>query len=160
MNRLKTLLLTFIVSLSACDKKYVFDQYKTFPNQWNKDSVAVFEVQPPDSIAKYNMFIHIRNTDSYAFSNIFLIADMRFPNGKVIKDTLAYEMAYPDGRWMGTGLGEIKASKLWYKENVSFDEKGVYRFQIRQAMRKNGEREGIKNLRGITEVGLRIEKSN
>ena len=79
-------------------------------------------------------------------------------NGKVISDTLEYEMAYPNGDWMGQGFGDVYESKLWYKENVRFPETGTYQFKIRQAMRKNGNVNGISELQGITDVGFRIEK--
>jgi gliding motility-associated lipoprotein GldH len=84
---------------------------------------------------------------------------MNFPNGKVISDTLEYEMAYPNGDWMGVGFGEIKESKLWYKSGVKFPEEGVYQFKIRQGMRKSGNVDGVQTLEGITDVGFRIEKS-
>lgn len=85
---------------------------------------------------------------------------MNFPNGKIITDTLEYEMAYPDGKFMGSGFGEVKENKLWYKEKVQFPEEGVYQVEIQQAMRKNGKIDPIEKLEGITEVGFRIEKVN
>src|SRR5699024_8200802 len=147
-----------ILLVSSCDQNRVFDQYKSLPNQWDRDSVITFKVKDLDSLQAYDLFINIRNTNDYRYSNLYLITAINFPNGKVIKDTLEYKMAYPDGQWMGVGFTESKASKLWYKKEVYFDEKGTYSFNIRQAMRKLGEIEGIRKLDGITEVGLRIEK--
>ena len=68
-------------------------------------------------------------------------------------------MAAPDGSWLGTGFGDVKENKLWYKKNVRFTEPGEYEVRIKQAMRKNGEVDGIDNLKGITDVGFRIENS-
>lgn len=156
------LLLLFLVSLfvSSCDSKRVFDEYKSVPNHWNKDSVISFTIHGLDTAQVYDLFINIRNNNQYQYSNLFLITEMNFPNGKVIADTLEYKMAYPDGRWMGEGFSNSKENKLWYKENVQFSEIGVYKINIRHAMRQNGKVEGIDNLEGITEVGFRIEKSN
>lgn len=153
-------LMTSVILLVGCDKNRVFDQYKSLPGQWDKDSVVTFQLERPDSIQAYDLYINLRNTNTYEYSNIFLITHMNFPNGKVVVDTLEYNMAYPDGSWMGTGYGDSKESKLWYKQGVRFVEDGTYSFQIRQAMRKNGEENGITELKGITEVGLRVEKSN
>ena len=144
----------------ACDKNSAFDKYETLPKQWNKDSIISFEVENLDSIQVYDLFINIRNTNDYPYSNLYLITSMNFPHGKVVEDTLEYQMAKSDGEWLGVGVGEAKSSKLWYKKGVRFEEEGTYTFKIRQAMRKNGERDGVENLKGITEVGLRIEKSN
>jgi len=153
-------LLIIVFGFIACDNDAVFDKYESLPNQWNKDSIISFEVKYLDSLQAYDLFINIRNTNDYPYSNLYLITSMNFPHGKVIEDTLEYQMSKSDGEWLGVGVGEVKSSKLWYKKGVHFQEEGNYTFKIRQAMRKNGEREGVENLKGITEVGLRIEKSN
>ena len=82
---------------------------------------------------------------------------MNFPNGKTITDTLEYQMAKPNGELMGEGFTDVKENKLWYKEGVRFDEIGDYSIIIQHAMRNNGEVNGVDNLKGITDVGFRIE---
>ena len=57
----------------------------------NKDSMISFKINPPDSIKNYNLFVNLRNTNDYKFSNLFLIVEMEFPHGKTIKDTLEYQ---------------------------------------------------------------------
>lgn len=143
--------------LMACDEKRVFDQYESLPGQWHRDSLVSFSVTAPDTINSYNLFINVRNNSDYRYSNLFLITNMNFPNGKVISDTLEYEMAAPSGDWLGTGFGELKESKLWYKEDIRFTEAGEYVIEIQHAMRQSGETEGIEELEGITDVGFRIE---
>lgn len=143
----------------ACDKDRVFDEYQAVQRGWNKDSVYTFKLGELDSLKTYNLFIDVRNDSQYQYSNLFLITQIQFPKGKVVSDTLEYEMAKPDGTWLGTGFGDIKESKLWYKKNVRFTEPGEYQVKIKQAMRKNGEVDGIENLKGITDIGFRIEKS-
>lgn len=157
----KRLIFAFLVSivLIGCDKSRVFDEYKSLPGHWDHKDTIQFEIAELDSLQAYNLFINLRNNNEYGFQNIYLVTKMSFPHGKVIQDTLEYEMAFPNGKWMGVGQGDVKASKLWYKKEVYFKEEGAYKFQIIHAMRKNGEREGIEQLKGITEVGFRIEKS-
>lgn len=149
------LLLIFLVS---CDENRVYDEYESV-NSWHRDSLVSFQVKDVDTTQVYNLFINVRNDNQYQYSNLFLITEMHFPEGKVISDTLEYEMAKPDGEWLGTGFGDVKESKLWYKQNVRFDEAGDYEVDIQQAMRKNGEVNGIEELEGITDVGFRIEKA-
>lgn len=147
-----------VLILASCDQNRVFDTYKSVPNRWHKDSVVSFKVQPPDSVNVYNLFVNLRNTDDYKFNNIFLIVEMNFPHGKVVTDTLEYNMAHPDGSLMGTGFTDVKENKLWYKENVVFNENGEYNVTIQHAMRENGKVNGVKELEGVTDVGFRIEK--
>ncbi|MFV0565945.1 MAG: gliding motility lipoprotein GldH [Flavobacteriaceae bacterium] len=154
------LLLFAALLVVACDSKRVLDHYKTVPNQWHKDSIVSFNFTPPDSTNAYNLFINLRNTNAYKYSNLFLIVEMAFPHGKTIKDTLEYKMAEPSGKLLGTGITDTKENKLWYKEGVVFNESGLYQINIQQAMRENGKVEGVTQLEGITDVGFRIEKPN
>lgn len=149
-------LLSFGILCSSCDDKRVFDDYKAVKG-WHKDSIVNFQLKGIDSTRAYNLFINIRNTNDYEYANLFLITEIKFPQGKVISDTLEYEMTRPNGEWLGQGFGDVKENKLWYKENVRFEEPGEYQVSIQHKMRKNGEVNGIENLEGITHVGFRIE---
>jgi gliding motility-associated lipoprotein GldH len=82
---------------------------------------------------------------------------MQQPDGLVRKDTLQYEMANADGTLMGDGFADIKENKLFYKEKVRFAKAGNYKISIQQAVRKTGKIEGVSDLKGVTEVGFRIE---
>ena len=112
--------------ITSCDSNRVFDVYKSVPNQWHKDSIISFTIKPPDTINPYNLFVNLRNTNDYKYSNLYLIVEMDFPHGKRIKDTLQYEMAEPNGKLLGTGFTDIKENKLWYKEGVVFNEKYIF----------------------------------
>ena len=146
----------FLISCSSNDR---ISKNRSMPGYWNKDEVVQFIIPPMDTLKNYDLFINIRNTNDYRFNNLFLIVSLEFPHGKTITDTLEYRMANPDGTWMGKGLGSIKENKLWYKEGVSFFEKGEYRISIRHAVRNNGDVDGVTQLEGITDVGLSIEEN-
>lgn len=146
-----------LLIFASCDKTRVYDDYQSIPGEWHRDSLVRFNFQAPDTLKNYNLFLNLRNNSDYPFSNIYLITELNFPNGKVVSDTLQYEMAAPSGEWLGTGFGDVKESKLWYKEKIRFTETGEYLVTIQQAMRRRDSVEGIQYLEGITEVGFRIE---
>ncbi|MDC8001684.1 gliding motility lipoprotein GldH [Aequorivita todarodis] len=158
MNKLLALFLTALF-LVSCESNTVFSENRAMDGHWGADEVVEFKLPQLDSLKKYNLFLNIRNTNEYKFNNIFLIVSMNFPHGKTVTDTLEYRMAYPDGSWMGQGIGDIKENKLWYKENVQFFEEGTYTLDIAHAMRNNGEVEGVTKLEGITDVGFSIEEA-
>lgn len=161
-NRYCIVFIVFLIAIS-CDSNRVFDEYKSIPNKWNKDDRVSFNVMPPDTINTYNLFINLRNTSAYNFSNLYLVVELNYPNGKTLKDTLEYRMAAPDGTFLGTGFSDIKENKLWYKgyeEPFIFNETGAYTINIQHAMRKNGSVKGIENLEGITDIGFRVERDN
>lgn len=153
-------LLVFMLIVS-CNDDTVYSGYRaTSDGHWNRDNSITFTFSDMDTINAHDMFINIRNDETFPYGNLFLITELNFPNGETIKDTLEYEMALPNGQWLGKGYGSIKENKLWYKENIVFPSSGVYTLQISHAMRKNGNIEGIVDLEGITDVGFQIEKSN
>jgi gliding motility-associated lipoprotein GldH len=145
--------------LSGCSDNAVFNNSTSFSNGWQRQDTVKVTLPEMDSIASYDLFLTLRNSNDYAYNNIFLIVAMEFPKGKVLTDTLEYRMANPDGSWMGTGIGSVKESKLWYKESVRFLEPGNYNLSIVHALRNNGEVGGVEQLEGILEVGLRIEET-
>ena len=146
-----------ILLLFSCDDQQIFDQYQTVAESWEQDEKINFSLPSLDPEKEYNLFINVRNTNDYKYSNLFLISEMRFPNGKVVTDTLEYDMAAPNGEWLGTGFSDVKENKLWYKEKVKFIEDGTYEIILQHAMRKNGTVAGIYALEGITDIGFRIE---
>lgn len=157
MHKYFQLLLVFLLVVS-CDSKMIFDQYQPIKNhQWSSENKIEFIVENIDTISKKNVFINIRNNKEYEFSSLFLIAKIEFPKGIRVIDTLEYEMADIQGKWLGTGFTDVKENKLFYKENVVFSEKGTYKFSIQQATRSINDIEGKNPLKGITDVGLSIE---
>ena len=150
----------FVFSCNACSDSAVFDQYKALNNaQWHKDSILNFKFNPIDTISRNNLFINLRNNNEYQYSNLFLIIDIDFPNNTSIKDTLEYEMTDEQGKFLGTGMTDLKENKLEYKTNVIFPITGEYSINVQQAMRKSGAIDGIENLEGVVDLGLRIEKT-
>lgn len=154
-----SVLVLLFFSFISCDSKREFDAYQTISSTgWNKENKVSFTFLVTDTINKKNLFLNIRNNKDYSYSNLFVITTMQFPDNKKVIDTLQYEMTDATGKFLGTGFTDIKENKLFYKENITFPAKGNYNFTVTQAMRKNGETAGIKNLEGITDVGFRIEK--
>ena len=152
------LFLAMVLLLVSCDKKRVFDEYKSVGKAWHKDSIVNFELPKIDTTKYYNLFLNIRDNDNYPFNNLFVIVSMEHPGGMTKVDTLEYQMANADGTLLGDGFTDVKESKLYYKERVKF-KAGAYKVHIRQAARQTGKVTGVQKLDGITEVGFRIEKT-
>lgn len=153
------LILLLAISLLSCDKKRVFDDYKSVGSSWKKDSIVDFGFIQKDTTKAYNLFLNLRSNSNYQFSNLFLIVALEHPDGLTKVDTLQYQMAEPDGTLLGEGFSDIKESKLVYKENMKFPKAGNYNVRIQQAVRQTGKIVGVNELEGITEVGFRIEST-
>ena len=152
------ILILAAILLFSCDKKRVFDEYKSVGSAWHKDSIVTFDLPVLDSTKKYNLFVNLRDNNNYPFNNLFLIVSLEMPNGFTKVDTLEYQMANPDGTLLGNGFTDIKESKLYYREGVKF--RGKYKVHIKQAVRQSGKIPGVEELEGVTDVGFRIEQKD
>lgn len=142
----------FALIFAACDKNRVYDSSKSIENeQWHYQKFLKFDVSIDDTINLHKFFINIRNNNEYEYQNIYLFLTTKLPDGKKSQDTLLCYLADEKGKWLGTGLGDIKDSKLLLKDNLRFPQKGTYSFTLTQAMRKD-------IINGIVDIGIRIEK--
>jgi gliding motility-associated lipoprotein GldH len=153
------LFILIFFSLISCDQKRVFDDYQSVGKSWHKDSIVSFDLPQLDSKKTYNLYVNVRNNDDYPFNNLFLIVSLEQPNKQIKVDTLEYQMTNPDGTLLGEGFTDIKENKLFYKDKVSFTQKGLYKVHIKHALRQTGKIEGVTSLNGISDVGFRIEST-
>ena len=162
MMRNFLVLIITIATLISCDTNHVLDDYETLPKVWKKGDSISFAFKSPDTLKTYDVFLNLRNNNDYEFSNLFLIVGLKTPSNNKTIDTLEYQMTAPNGEWLGSGFSEIKENKLWYKDAIQFKEDGNYTLTIEHAIRKNGNINGVEQLKGITEIGYRLEehKSN
>jgi len=156
--KISGILILVAILLFSCDKKRVFDEYKSVGSAWHKDSIVTFDLPVLDSTKRYDLFVNLRDNNNYPFNNLFLIVAIEMPNGFTKVDTLEYQMANPDGTLLGNGFTDIKESKLYLKEGVKF--RGKYKVHIKQAVRESGKIPGVQELEGITDVGFRIEQKD
>ena len=146
--------------MTSCHQNSAFDRYTSVDNIWDKNQIISYNFVIGDTLKNQNLFIKIRTSEAYKYSNLFLIIDLEYPNGKIEKDTLEYTMALPNGAMLGRGLMAIKEHKLWYKGHATpfvFSEVGEYTITINHAMRAFDEVSGISALEGVLDVGFCIE---
>jgi gliding motility-associated lipoprotein GldH len=140
-----------LLLFSSCDKNRLFEENQKINDYiWDVKDVKTFTVDVSDTISQNNFFINVRNSDSYAFSNLYIFIKTTFPNGRFSHDTVECILANQEGHWLGKGLGDIWDNQIPFKKAKRFPLKGKYTFQLEQGMR-------INRLPQIMDVGLRIE---
>lgn len=146
------LILVFMIGgLVSCDRNRIFEENTEINNQvWDLNHPVEFIPIISDSLGVCNVFLNIRNTDEYPYSNLFLFVTTTSPTGYWIKDTIEIIMADKRGKWTGSGIGGVFYNQKLFKANVRFPYPGRYSFKLEQGMRVDG-------LKGIRDVGLRIE---
>ncbi len=155
MNRLagSVMALALILLLPSCGSKdFYVHNYPVENGTWTADRYYRFDVPVTDTTGIYNIYLQIRNDGRYAYSNLWLFVRTNSPTGAAIRDTLECKLADPEGRWEGRGSGGRFSLELPFRYRVKFPVAGKYIFEINQGMRD-------KELKYITDIGLRIEKA-
>ena len=148
-----------VVLCASCDSNRVFEENREISDGvWNVLDTISFQVEVADSNSPQNIYINVRNSSMYAYSNLFMFVTTTFPNGKISKDTVECILA-DSKHWLGTGLGDIWDNQILYRSKVRFPILGRYTFSYEQAQR-SGDKSFIEDLPGIIDVGIRIEKQN
>jgi len=148
------LLLLVGITLLSCKRGIIFENEREIKEwSWNQDSSLEFTVLIKDTITPNNVVYEVTNNDDYPFANLYLFTNVKFPNGKIITDTLEMVLATPDGKWIGKGwFGEHKTT-FPFRMNIRFPYIGNYTFKIKQAMRCPSN-----SLEGISKFGMAIKR--
>ena len=152
--KLNSGIVIFALILLSCNNNTVFNEYTIFENQiWNADSNVFFTHSVRDTTCKNQVIIKVRHTTEYEFQNLFLFVKAEKT------DTVEFDLANKEGKWLGKGIGDIREVEFVYRENKRFAKKGDVTFEIEQAVRYGGL-EKIQHLKNIQAIGLSIQKQD
>ncbi len=152
-NKIITLLVV-ITLIASCIPSNTFEKNESIlHHRWDKKDSKVFEFDITDTTSKYLMYVTMRHTDAYNFSNIWLNVHTIEPNGKTMKQKMELPLAESSGRWTGKGMNEIYEHKIRMSgnSNMKFEHKGLYRIKLEQIMRENP-------LKEVLSIGIRLER--
>jgi gliding motility-associated lipoprotein GldH len=119
---------------------------------WSYANRIKYDVKIDDETIPYNLYLNLRVTGEYRYSNLYIVFAQTGPNKKKIATRYQFTLANPDGEWLGSGSGNLYSYQLPLKTTYKFPAKGTYHFEIEQNMRDNP-------LHEVSDVGLRVEKA-
>lgn len=141
----------FTVVLGSCDGNKIYEENLAIDgNSWNKDDIKVFEFEVDDTLSPLNVYINLRTTIDYPYSNFIIFMDSKYPNGIVNRDTLEFILADSDGKWHGENTGTIIEFQGIIASGGRFSTQGKYLFKLQHAMSED-------NLAEIVDIGMRVE---
>lgn len=144
------LIVLFIILTASCRSGVVFEDYQELPGEvWDYTHVLEFDTHIPDS-GQYLVTLHIRHTGNFEMTNLWCIISTRSHAIRQLHDTVNIKIATPSGNWFGEG-GQLKTVSQTINKNPVTLPQGQVRFRIEQGMKPE-------NLRGVKNVGIRIEK--
>ncbi len=122
--------------------------------QWSYTFQPEFSFDISDTVSSYNIFVVLRHTDAYAYKNIWLNVSTLQPGDSTFQtERFEFGLQQPDGKWYGTGYGDIWEIRHPLLRNVRFKKRGIYKIQLHQIMRDDP-------LLHIMNAGIRIEKTS
>ncbi|MCB0791155.1 MAG: gliding motility lipoprotein GldH [Flavobacteriales bacterium] len=150
----KHLLGLLVLVSTGCDDALVYQRDTLLPeNGWRSKDRPEFCFEITDTLRPHDLFIDVRHTGDYAYSDLFLFLDLTGPDGHRFRDTVECTLADPSGRWYGRGTGFLFADRfkahVLFRTGNRFPHRGRYCIRMEQAMRTDP-------LPGITDVGVSV----
>lgn len=148
------LITLFALMLAGCfNGAFILDKNTEIPEaSWSYDNKPTFEVAISDTVSQYNLYVNLRHTNNYPYSNMWLLIYTTLPSGNKMERRTELPLADKQGKWYGKDSGSIINQQILIQSNAIMPEAGTYRFEFEQNMRVNP-------LTDVLSVGLAIEKA-
>ena len=145
--------ITFI--MSACSDKVVFEEKHNFPNNtWMRFEPENFEVTIKNIDECYDIYFSVMvDTNIIRISNLPLVINIEDAEGsrRVFMSDIIFQNK--KGESMGKTVGSFVEYTTKAREYFYFNSKGIHKFSIKNSTQ-------FYELKGISSIGLKIEKSN
>lgn len=155
LNRIKLIATTlfYYIIISSCKQIDLHEQNIAIPkNNWysNLNSTSTFEIK--DTTVKYNLYVVIRHTDAYEYSNIWLSVGLQQPGETMQFQKLNLTLANDAKGWKGIGMNDIWEVRIPITLVPTKFKRGTHTTSVGHVMRQNP-------LQHIMNVGIRVEKA-
>tara|TARA_Y100000389_G_C17360902_1_gene463697 strand:+ start:279 stop:755 length:477 start_codon:yes stop_codon:yes gene_type:complete len=142
----------FGLLFSCSDENIIFNDYVDVENtQLSFKDTIIFQTSISDTINPHNIFLQLRTSTDYKWSNMFVFSEIYFPNNKTRTDTFEVFLMDKNGNWNGNKSGIVANLNYSLYKNIKFPIRGDYEFKLIQAMRDTV-------LKEVISVGLKITK--
>lgn len=151
---LKQLIITLIAIstlLISCNQNGVYEHFVNIPEGiWDKGIVPHFTTTIEETIPAATIYLKIRHSDAYPYSNLKLKITTTLPNGGKNTEPFEVNIKNKDNKFVGSGMGDLWDLKIPLKQHTKL-EAGTYNFDINQTMADDF-------LPFIVDIGIKIEK--
>lgn len=154
----KLIVLSICISIgfAACLPANEYEKNVAIPNHiWYKKFKPTYEFEISDTVSTYDMFLTMRHTEAYAFSNIWLNIKTQVPGENNFSTSRTeVPLAQENGKWLAIkSMNEIYEHKMSLTGNgsIHFSKAGKYTIQLEQIMRTDP-------LKEVMSIGIRLEK--
>ena len=139
--------------LGSCKTADTFERNITIPShEWDRAFRPEISFDITDTASLYNIYITLRHTHAYRYSNIWLNVQFQLPGDTLNSQRVNLLLAINEKGWLGTGMDDIwELRQLITPQPFRFNRRGKATFTLEQIMRDNP-------LPDILNAGIRVEK--
>jgi gliding motility-associated lipoprotein GldH len=141
-----------ILILTSCSKTKIYEKRQDFDNYtWNRMKSLFFEVPVTDTETEYNIYLTLRHITQYPYDDLKINVTIYSPSGEERTTMHTIKIKDSQGKFLGSGAGDLWDVELLAKEKMGFNQPGTYKFQIDNLM-------DYLDVVGLVDLGLRVEK--
>ncbi len=153
MKKHLIILVLAVITLSSCNKGKIYEKRQHFENYtWNRFKPLFFEVAVVDTKSEYNVYLTLRHITQYPYDNLKINLTLYAPSGEERTTMHTFLIKDKEGKFLGSGAGDLWDVKLLVKSNYYFNQEGTYKFQIDNLM-------DYFDIVGLVDMGLIVEKA-
>ena len=153
MKKYLLIIIVSIFALTACNKGKIYEKRQEFDNYtWNRFKPLFFEVAVTDIKSEYNAYLTLRHITQYPYDDLKINLTIYSPSGEERTTMHTFLIKDKEGKFLGTGAGDLWDLKLLVKKKLFFNKKGTYKFQIDNLM-------DYYDIVGLVDLGMVVEKA-
>jgi gliding motility-associated lipoprotein GldH len=154
IKKLSFFLVPCVFYLASCTTVDLYEKTVSMPDhEWHSSNRPTFEFQITDTVSYYNVFLVLRHTEKYKFTNIYVNLYVKGPGqDSAIKIQRDLPLATAEKGWLATGIDDIYEHRILLTTEKQTFKAGLYSFTLEQIMREDP-------LENVLDAGLRVEKT-
>lgn len=154
MNRYQLFVRCFLgvaaIFLFGCTNGNLVDINIEMPQRnWSYVNKVKASVDIKDASKPYKLYFRLRNTADYGYSNVFVLLHIKPAGQKKLSKRYEFKVAEADGKWLGSGSGNLFTHNWAMLTQYYFPAAGRYEIEVEQNMRDNP-------LKEVSDAGLSI----
>ena len=137
----------------ACSEEgKIADQMTEIPlSKWNYNQIPDFAFNVDNTGKYHDFYLKLRIQKSYPYENLYLLAHIRDPNGKVATQRINFTLTDAEGKPLGRTSGDYISYELPMFRNRKLDVGGQYFIALEQNMRDSV-------VFGVESIGVKIKE--
>lgn len=151
MSRLCFLGMVFLL-FSCTEEGKIADQMTEIKqSKWSYDQIPDFPFKVDNAAKYHDFFLKLRIQKSYPYENLYLLAHIRNPNGKISTQRINFTLADAEGKPLGKTSGNYISYELPMFKDKKLEGNGQYFIALEQNMRDSV-------VFGVESIGVKIKE--